>query len=414
MKLSELLKIKIKEALDYSPRKNWGLQKDTSILYTGGRAYSKLIIIDENEYVKKIFCRNSNALKSFKKELLAQKVFSSMPWINSIKQKGKTLLGQPWFLCKKFPLGSRLDYCAPNMSQHQKKHIALIILSAVLDMHSFRIAHRDLHAKHIFYYHDGIKIIDFDAMTLYPTGYNPLFSECYDLTGQGLESPFFTGNMGFFKDHPYSLSNTLKVSHDAEVLLETLKTNVTNELNRALVATTFFEPICTHIINFFSGTSLSFPKIEIMKEDKNDLINNVKKGLSGNIKNKNILLVGIDYASIFIKLINYYPNKIILFEPNENTFHAIRRYIYINDLKRASVYNGGIKKIVQNKFEKGYFDLVIFQHRVKNTMNDYRILSSLTKQYLIVHIDKQVDKLRIAKLIRKSLLEEKCESNYEN
>ena len=78
-------------------------------------------------------------------------------------------------------------------------------------------AHRDFHARNLFYVDGQLKLIDFETMTSFRLNHRPPFIQSYDITGTGLDSPFLTGNMGYSSRIPYSVSSVLGIKVDEAI-----------------------------------------------------------------------------------------------------------------------------------------------------------------------------------------------------
>lgn len=82
----------------------------------------------------------------------------------------------------------------------------------------------------VFCLDDGVRLIDYDSAIDYPEGYRPRFSDCYDLTGEGLESPFRSNNACMFASHfPYALGRIIEIDRGA--LLADLRRDTESEMH---------------------------------------------------------------------------------------------------------------------------------------------------------------------------------------
>lgn len=228
----DAIKTLARELADVTPERNWTLAKRPDVLHCGGRAYTVMTSIEGQPCVRKVFCRNRVARRFWRKEIVRAGVFRDYPWHTEILAQGTNWKGQPYFVTPRYREDQRLDRLASHATPEQRQRLGLECLLAVLDMHGLRIAHRDLHAKNLFATTDGIRVIDFETSTEYPEDYNPGFADCYDLRGTGLESPLYTDNMGFFKNHPYSVSGVLRL--DEGHLFRALQQRLEDDLDQAL------------------------------------------------------------------------------------------------------------------------------------------------------------------------------------
>jgi hypothetical protein len=110
-----------------------------------------------------------------------------------------------------YPRETRLDKLAFSLSRPERRQIAGQAVAMIHDIYRRGFAHRDIHARNLFYVDGQLKLIDFETMTAYPINRRPSFIQSYDITGHGLDSPFLTGNMGYASRIPYSVSSVLGI-----------------------------------------------------------------------------------------------------------------------------------------------------------------------------------------------------------
>jgi hypothetical protein len=110
-----------------------------------------------------------------------------------------------------YPLETRLDRVAFSLSRTERRHIAGQAVAIIYEIYRRGFAHRDFHARNLFYVNGRLKLIDFETMIALPQNARPPFVESYDVTGKGLESPYMTGYMCYRSRIPYSVSNVLGI-----------------------------------------------------------------------------------------------------------------------------------------------------------------------------------------------------------
>ena len=93
-----------------------------------------------------------------------------------------------------------------KFSLEDKEDIKVQIIEAVININLYRLAHRDLHIRNMFYDKRTLYIIDYEFLTKNPV---PL-PQSYDLTGRGLPSPLSTSQMNIFHDSSLSVKNFLQ------------------------------------------------------------------------------------------------------------------------------------------------------------------------------------------------------------
>ena len=238
--------------------------------------------------------------------------------------------------------------------------------------------------------------IDFDAMTIYPHDYNPSFAECYDLTGEGLESPFLTSNMGVFKDHEHSVSRVLRVYPDE--LLEALREVVERDLRRVLSSARRVESECSLMIQASRANALS--EIASARNTPRGPFGNVFELPVMDIEDKSVLLIGTGYANLFMELMQYSPKSVIFLEPSGETVREIQRFLSMND--RSGVCASGGREFIETNLKRRHFDAVFFQDDGGVSLTEYVTLSSSTVGDLVVHVEKGVDETRVDKYVQEA------------
>lgn len=92
-----------------------------------------------------------------------------------------------------------------KFSKEEKQDIKKQLIEFIKELNENGIAHRDLHIGNAFYHKGVLIIIDWECIELNNTD----IVQCYDLTGNGLESPLYSGHMNVFCDHKSSFLNFL-------------------------------------------------------------------------------------------------------------------------------------------------------------------------------------------------------------
>lgn len=175
-------------------------------LHQGKRASSYLVYKDRNPCVLKVFSDSKEGRECYLAERLAFDLFANKSW-----SPGWLEFGPNWMLQRYYDQSTRLDYLVPAMDEASKLKLAKDIIAMLKDIYQSGRAHRDIHAQNIFITSDGLALIDFETLCQQPQ--NASFDKSYDITGEGLETPFGTGRMGFDnRKNPRSLCNTLGVS----------------------------------------------------------------------------------------------------------------------------------------------------------------------------------------------------------
>jgi hypothetical protein len=209
--LLERIKCNVSHTLGTSPQKNRQLQANPALFHIGSRCYSLIHVVRGQQCVKKVFIRTPDGRRSFANERLARKVFADYKWMTPCVQFGRNWCLQYWLMCPMYPSQTRLDKVAFTLSRPERRRIAGQALAIIHDMYRRGFAHRDFHARNLFYVDGQLKLIDFETITAYLPHQRTQFIQTYDITGRGLESPYLTGHMGYESRIPYSVSSVLGI-----------------------------------------------------------------------------------------------------------------------------------------------------------------------------------------------------------
>jgi hypothetical protein len=175
--------------------------------------------------LKKIFRDDPEGQVAWQTELKAAELFGALAWMPPVLQSGPGWLRRPWYAAEE-----RLDRAARGASQHVRETMAVQAVGALFDMFRRGYAHRDFHARNLFWVDGQLKVIDFECMTPFAPGPRPPFPQSYDLTGQGLPSPHRTHNMGYSSDHRTGAALEGVLDVPLEVPLHQLKAEFTSRL----------------------------------------------------------------------------------------------------------------------------------------------------------------------------------------
>jgi len=193
-----------------APKRNPRLRDDPEVLHVGNRSYSRRIETNGKAQVKKCFTTETPGRTAFAAELRARREFGDMPWFTPW-----TAHGRYWFAAPMYPSESRLDRLAPTLSGDERAELAGQSLSIILDLLVAGFAHRDFHAGNLFLVDGQIRLVDYETLAAYPEGRRPGLRDCYDVTGQGLDSPWQTRNMCYANGTPLCLADVLNVDFES-------------------------------------------------------------------------------------------------------------------------------------------------------------------------------------------------------
>ncbi len=175
------------------------------LIHRGRRAATYLVYQDGSPFIEKVFEDSDEGRASFENEAFANEKFSNFSWFPEGYVVADLVIRQ-----KAYPEAARLDRLSSLLGPSEKRKIAGMVLEVISDIYEAGYAHRDIHAKNIFYSNGGLVLIDFETLCSQSNKVD-LF-ESYDITAQGLPSPHLTGHMCFNHERlPYSLKNILGV-----------------------------------------------------------------------------------------------------------------------------------------------------------------------------------------------------------
>lgn len=174
------------------------------VLHVGYRSSCRLVRRDGRKYVRKTFHGGHARSHEFERECLADELFGDRPWKARLVEKG-----DGWLLWDYFPPSARLDHAAKAMSPAERWVAAKQAMDALREIHQRGFAHRDFHARNLYWIDGQIIVTDFEWLADYPADSKPPFEACYDLTGEGLPTPGKTGQCHFDSGDPRSLKSVL-------------------------------------------------------------------------------------------------------------------------------------------------------------------------------------------------------------
>lgn len=177
-----------------------------SVMHAGNRAHCRQIERHGKSYIRKVFADNEEARACMIREQAAREIFRDSPWMVPIVDTDESHVTLPLI-----PQDLRLDRLADQLSEGERVEVARQSLHAALEIFLQGYAHRDFHARNMFWQDGRLRIVDYEVLQPYPEDKRPAFPESYDLKGDGLESPFATMNMCYESVDPCALGNALRV-----------------------------------------------------------------------------------------------------------------------------------------------------------------------------------------------------------
>jgi SAM-dependent methyltransferase len=148
-------------------------------------------------------------------ELMARGAFGDRPWMVPIRRAGRR-----WIEMPRLEPEQRLDrVLAAGGGGNARAVIARQAMEIAVDLFIAGFAHRDFHARNLFWDGQQLRLVDFETMVGYTEGERPAFWDSYDFSGNGLPTPYQTQHMGFIKEHPAGLAHLLGLDRDGALAL---------------------------------------------------------------------------------------------------------------------------------------------------------------------------------------------------
>ena len=332
--------------------------------------------------IKKTFFSTPEGRQAFHNEMNARKVFEDCDWMSPIVCSEENRITIP-----SYPDKCRLDLIANKLDEETRKKVAVQACNIVLDILSAGYAHRDFHAKNLFWVdHKQLVAIDFEWIGHYEPGKKPCFHDCYDVTGNGLDSPFPPrdfGNMCYVSPHPHSLEQVLKIPlAEALILLEEdLKTQMRD---------------ATHTFHMSSGRrtcqlgriygSFSLPYLSVFRDEaQRDLEVRLKQYdmQKEQFQGHSVLDLGSNIGAMLFEIQKFEPGQCLGLEYDKDKVRVASKIAAYNGLNNVDFQVSDIEKV--NIKDIGQHDIVfclaILEH-MKDQDRLFRLLFEITSQTL--------------------------------
>ncbi|SDC34097.1 glycosyltransferase [Shouchella lonarensis] len=347
-------------------------------------------------FIQKQFRDTPEATACFHNEKRAQEVFSKFSWLPKWHTSDERS-----FTTDMYAMDNRLDTLSHVLSESAKDEVLGQIMSVILDLYVKGYAHRDIHARNIFC-HNGVQLIDYEYLIKYPDDHLPLFLESYDITGQGLPSPYNTQNMGFLNTHPLSISRVFHATLDKAI--RTLGTTLIHELTQ--VSQDFQKKEGRHRHSFSRPyCSFSLPKLTVTPQmAQRDGSRRLKKFeiKQTDLREKTLLDLGCHYGGMLFESQKLQPKMSLGIEFDHNKVHMGRKVAALNHLTNVHFKQGDIDHLTAQMID-GPYDIVYslaMEAHVKDPHRMYQLLGDVTKELLLfegnatTHVEEVKEKLQ--------------------
>ncbi len=359
-------------------RKRYG--KENGLFYTSGnktlselddyyrnnRTYIEIVEFKGQKALKKNWDQGLENKKSFENEKELYKKFSGYSWLPSLYE-----IGDNYIITEFIDNKTRLDKIEFSVKDAKyKEKILGDILTALLDMFAMDISHCDIHSKNIFVTTQGVKIIDFETAQF--NHHQPDFFQSYDITGNGLESPYLTNNACILKEGEYSLKSLFEIENVME-----LKRRYENYLKEKLydISNTFFtrknKVAGRHVLRnrlIYSTFDLKYLKVSNKIGQRDVKIRLKNFGIIDiDIQDKHILDLGSNIGSTLFELIKMRPKSAIGIEYDEekvkisNTIKNLHFKNHPIQFEKEDVESENFRTKLKNSYDV-IFCLAVIEH----------------------------------------------------
>ncbi len=330
-------------------------------------------------YMKKKFENTEVARTCFEREMLADELFACYRWKPPVVEKGPL-----WFTRPFYPEKNRLDLIAPYLSEATRRKIAAELIFIFFDIFSAGYAHRDAHAKNIYWINGKLRLTDYEWLEAYPKGKRPAFPLCYDITGKGLESPGHTSNMCYSRDCDRSIQNILDVP--VEHALDDFKKELKDRLRHA--CKTFATKNSRHVCStrrIDASFQLPYFSVEVEEAERDSGARLRAFGVRREtVFGKTVLDLGCNIGGMLFEIKKYEPGTCVGVEYDADKVSLATQIAAYNGLENVTFMKANVDSL-DTGFQNGPFDVVFCQDleaHVKKREHLFRRLSQATRGIL--------------------------------
>jgi 2-polyprenyl-3-methyl-5-hydroxy-6-metoxy-1,4-benzoquinol methylase len=357
------------------------LEKMPNVIHAGNRALATRVKEWDGEYFKKAFDDTAVGRDCFEREMKADQLFGGKPWKQPVKSK-ETL----WFTTPLYPEEKKLDIVAPGLDQPTRIEIAKQAISIIFDIFFAGYAHRDFQSRNLFWIDQQLILIDYECLEPYPDGKRPPFPLSYDITGQGLESPFKTGGMCYTceKHHGISMCKTLGIP--AEQALEEFLKDFKERLRQTCL--TFATKTTRHICRaerIYSSFSLPYFGVNANETQRNSSIRLQDFGITKqSLGGKTVLDLGCNAGGMLFEMQKYSPGQCLGVEYDSEKVLIAQQIAAYNGLNNVKFIQADVDHTDAHQLSGPYdvvFCLALEKH-IQNPPKLYELLSQVTREVL--------------------------------
>lgn len=344
-----------------------------NVVHAGNRAHCKGVEKDGERYIKKVFANDDVAKACMEREIAAREIFEDCPWVVPIVESGESHITFPLL-----PEEHRLDKLADRLTAAEKLEIAGQSLQVAFEIFLAGYAHRDFHSKNMFWLDGQLRVVDFEVLQPYAPADAPPFLESYDITGEGLVSPFETMRMCYGSSDPASLVNVLQVPlQDAIGELEAV---IKDELKNATL--TFAKRGKRHVCRaqrIYNSIDLPYLKVNPSEAQRNCAARFKTLGITQeDVKGKRLLDLGSNIGGMIFESLKLEPAECTGVEYDSDKVDVSRMLAAYNGIHNAQFVQADIDDLEASELGEPFG--VVFCFAINEHVNKKDRLFGLLSQ----------------------------------
>ena len=356
------------------------LRRLPDVINVGRRAVCRRVSVSGKECLKKTFDEDEVGMACFEREMLAQRLFAGRAWLSPMLSSGPN-----WFVSPLYSDEARLDRAVAGMDEATRRAVARQVGWALFDIFAAGFAHRDFHARNLFWVDGQLRVTDFEMMGQYPEGQRPAFPVSYDIVGRGLDSPSLTGNMCYGTPR-----RDVGLAHLLGVSTEELLDGMAAELKEAVaeVSRTFKARGSRHTCEagrVYGSFRLRYITVSDEEVQRNSTKRFAKFGISGQtLRGKRVLDLGSHFGAICFTCQPFEPGACVGVEYDRDKVVVAQRIAAYNGLNHIVFVQGDIDRLTTEELD-GPFDVVFclaIEAHVRKKRRLYHLLGGVTRDVL--------------------------------
>lgn len=356
------------------------LSKMPTVVNVGRRALLRKVNICGRKRIKKTFERTKLGMRCCETEMLAHRIFKGRSWMSPLVKRGRRWFAIPYYLEE-----NRLDRAAVGMDESTRFTVAKQAVGIIFEIFLEGYAHCDFHAGNLYWVDGRLILSDFETMQRYPEGDRPAFPLSYDITGQGLASPFSTSNMGYA---PESGPHTKCLQYVLGVPVEKVLAELSKELKKELLdaSGTFKSKHKSHkcragrIYSSFALPYLEVHPNEVQRDSKQRLENfRIHKA---ELQGKSILDLGCNVGGMLFAMQEMELGMCLGIEYDQSKVTVATKIAAYNGLSNVHFVCADIDKLDVRKVD-GPFDVVFclaIEGHIRKKRRLFHFLADTTRE----------------------------------